>query len=397
MPELPIEFETALLAYLKKGFLKGKFAANAWNDNDVRYFSKGILKLNQAFTTQRSSRALNYFNDPVMRSGYLAYFLPVNAAKALGIFQEKIPNMSLSTEIRIADVGAGPLTMTFGLLFHLFAILKKNPPSHQMPITVFVDAYEQNSTTLKEGMALLRDYVALCDFKNQVRMSVTPHAVNLLKDRLPVMQYDYVLAGNLFNEFETRDVQWHLCQKILSLCKNKGRVLFLEPSFKKVSRDLQALRDQMMGGAFQILGPCLHHETCPLNLVAKADWCHFRHEWQAPKFIRAFDQWTHLKKTHLLYSYLFLQNCAEPKPLYPFTEFVALSDVMAVKNHFEWIGCGPAGRVRFLLQRSDRSSLNQDFQNIGRGKRFVMPDYRNTRGYRLDEIVTVKKKDVIKI
>jgi hypothetical protein len=68
-----------------------------------------------------------------------------------------------------------------------------------------------------------------------------------------------------------------------------------------------------------------------------------------------------------------------------------------VKNHFEWMGCGPAGRVRFLLQRNEWSSLNQDFQNIGRGQRFVMPDYQNTKGYRLDEIVTVKKSDVIKI
>jgi ribosomal protein RSM22 (predicted rRNA methylase) len=308
-----------------------------------------------------------------------------------------MPHTVLPTEICIADVGAGPLTMTFGLLFHLLPLLKKNPPSHQMPITVFVDAYELNLTIVKEGMALLKDYLALCGLKNQVRVIVTPRAVNLLKDRLPVMSYDYVLAGNLFNEFETRDVQWQLCQKILSLCKKQGRVLFLEPSFKKVSRDLQALRDQVMGGTFQILGPCLHHETCPLNVVAKADWCHFRHEWQAPKFIQAFDQLTHLKKTHLLYSYLFLKNSAEPKPIHQFTEFVAISDIMTVKNHFEWMGCGPAGRVRFLLQRNEWSSLNQDFQNIGRGQRFVMPDYRNTKGYRLDEIVTVKKSDVIKI
>lgn len=391
MTALPVEFEKALLTYLKKNFLKGKFAANDWNDNDVRYFSKGILKLNQAFTTARSDRALNYFNDPVMRSGYLAYFLPVNAIKALGIFQEKLPIVSLPPEIRIADIGAGPLTMTFALLFHLFSILKKSPLSQSTPVFISVDAYELNLTIVKEGMALLREYVLLCGLKNQVRVTVTPCALNLLKDRLPAMQYDYVLAGNLFNEFETRDVQWGLCQKILDLCKKNGHILFLEPASKKVSRDLQALRDRIIEGPFHILGPCLHHEACPLNVVAKSDWCHFRHEWRAPKFIQAFDELTHLKKTQLMYSYLFLQNGATPKVSGKLTEFIAISDVMMAKNGFEWIGCGPAGRVRFILQQGDQSPINQGFQKISRGKEFTMPDYKNKNGYRLDEIVFVKK------
>lgn len=397
MPELPIEFEKALLAYLKKNFLKGKFAANDWNDNDVRYFSKGILKLNQSFTTARSDRALNYFNDPVMRSGYLAYFLPVNAAKALGILQDKLLSVTIPKEIHIADIGSGPLTMTFAFLFHFFSALKKNPPSQSTPIFISVDAYELNLTIVKEGMALLRDYIFLCGFKNQVKVSVTPCPLNLLKDRLPAVQYDYVLAGNLFNEFETRDVQWRLCQKVLTLSKKNGHILFLEPASKKVSRDLQALRDQIIEGSFRILGPCLHHETCPLNVVAKSDWCHFRHEWQAPKFIQAFDDLTHLKKTHLMYSYLFLQNGTTSKASSKSNDFVAISDVMISKAGFEWVGCGAAGRVRFTLTQRDQSQSNQGFRDISRGKRFVVADYHNQDGYRLDEIVTVKKNDVVKI
>ena len=80
--ELPSSFEKTLLSYLKKTYLKNKNAIPQWGLRDVQYFSKGIIELNNSFTETRSERRVNYFNDPVMRSGYLAYFLPVNAVRA---------------------------------------------------------------------------------------------------------------------------------------------------------------------------------------------------------------------------------------------------------------------------------------------------------------------------
>ncbi len=96
--EVSPHFEKSLLRYLKTHYLKNSQNLDMrWNSKDTRYFARGIIELNEAFTSQRSGRYRDYFADPVLRSGYLAYFLTVNAAKVCGILNRyDVPPSSLA-------------------------------------------------------------------------------------------------------------------------------------------------------------------------------------------------------------------------------------------------------------------------------------------------------------
>lgn len=386
--ELPPSFEKTLLSYLKETYLKNRNAIPQWGLRDAKYFSKGIIELNDSFTQARSERRANYFNDPVMRSGYLAYFLPVNAVKVLQILMQR--DEFMKSQITMADVGAGPLTMSFGFLFFVLAKLK---PGEK--IKIVIDAYEQNKKILVDGQNLMQNFL-----KHHPAIDVrVNHCVgDLNRMNLPQRDYDYVLVGNLLNEYEKREDQWQVTRKMLARFFGKqGKLVMLEPASKKISRDLQQLRDVILKNTdFVVIAPCLHQETCPLNLTAKSDWCNFQQQWVAPQFIRDFDELTELKKTCLMYSYLFMTKGIAQKNVPDKTQFVAISDLMHAKGRYEIIGCGPAGRVRFIRAHRDQSEENHDFDQLWRGMQFTMPDYVTENSFQLNVNVPVKKKDRVK-
>src|SRR5690349_3720160 len=113
MLEFPAHLEKLILDYLKKAFLdprKMKGAGESFNEKDFKYFSRGAGLLSEAYTVERETLPKNYFNDPVLRSGYLLYFLPVNYLKIIRIFEQFSPQELVSGKIRILDIGCGPGT-----------------------------------------------------------------------------------------------------------------------------------------------------------------------------------------------------------------------------------------------------------------------------------------------
>lgn len=386
-------FEDILLSHLKKNYLRKGNANSAWNKKDTEYFAKGIIALNYNFTKTRSQKPINYFNDPVMRSGYLAYFLPVNAMKAYNIFYQFLKLDKNKNTFRIADLGAGPLTLTFGFLFHLENHLRKNP---KKKITVFIDAFEQNKKILQDGKQILFEFIK--NTKAPIEIYLKEHIGPFQKTLRGQKNYDLLLLGNILNEFDERQSQQRLVEKILRQYSGpQTHTLFLEPGSKKFTRDLQALRDQILEETnYYVLAPCLHQNQCPLNLTAKSDWCNFTQRWQAPSFIKSFDAITDLKKEYLLYSYLFLINEPQKELKYKLNEFIAISDVMRGKGRKEIIGCGPSGRVRFIRSNKDESSQNQDFDKISRGQHFQASFYEHNNEYNLNRNVAVKNQNVIK-
>lgn len=395
---LPPDFVKVLLQYIKKNYLHRGSKTSEWNVRDTEYFSKGIVALNHSFTRNRSGQFKDYFNEPVMRSGYLSYFLPVNAMKVFAILRQfplfttgdgKIP-----TQISIADIGCGPLTLSFGFLFHLL----ENLPKDSSPIHISIDAYELNRKILEDGIHLLDEFLIAAKLKDRISVKVTRFVGDLFRQRMPAKQYDYILLGNFLNELDARSTQQELVEGILQkFGKKGGKVLFLEPGSKKFSRDLQALRDDLIGVTdYRVLAPCLHQSTCPLNLTAKGDWCNFRQQWQAPQFISDFDELTDMKKEYLLYSFLLLQNKPDEAVLFHTPqEYVAISDRIRAKGRFEVVGCGPAGRIRFIRSNADEAPANAAFDQLSRGSYFTVPEYKHRGQYELVHNSSIKKTNKI--
>lgn len=392
--KLPAAFEKALLGYLKRTYLKKGRADSPWNQRDTEYFARGIVELNRSFTETRSQKAFNYLNDPIMRSGYLAYFLPVNAMKAYGILNRfHTPDLK-KERIRVADIGAGPLTLSFGLLFHLTNELEKFPDAK---ITLQIDAFEQNKKIVTDGRGILFDYLRESGLEKRISVQIRDFSGSFFTHLRGAGTYDYLLLGNILNEFDERSDQVSLVLRILSqLSKSSTMALFIEPGSKKFTRDLQAVRDEILEATdYRIQAPCLHQSKCPLNLTAKSDWCNFNEAWQAPQFIRDFDELTELKKSFLLYSYLLLKNDVASAPKNSKKDFLAISDLMKEKGRLEVVGCGPAGRVRFIRAHRDMTKSNEDFERIRRGTKFSAPDFEPKPDFELNRNMPLKAKERI--
>lgn len=386
---MPKEFEIALLKHLKKYYLSGPTSESAWNKKDTSYFARGIVRLNEAFTTSRMDSSGNYFKDPLMRSGYLAYFLPVNAMKAASVFGKIMPLLP-KKRVKLLDIGSGPLSLVFGYLFYLQSINK----THKLPSEIEVHAVEQNDKILKEGMALLQTYLEASGLAKKLKVKIVPIVDNALKFRSKEKDFDLICLGNFLNEIPERQNQSEYILQTLERFAHAKTVFFmLEPAFKKISRDVQSLRDEILEQtAFRVVAPCLHQLTCPLNLTSKGDWCHFMQAWQTPQFIKEFDHITGLKKTFLLYSYLILQNHGEFT--HPMSEFVSISNIMREQGRFELIGCGPGGRIRFVRSHKHKDPVNDDFEKIDRGQYFSFPNFDGQK-FELNKISNIGKHDKI--
>ncbi len=58
-----------------------------------------------------------------------------------------------------------------------------------------------------------------------------------------------------------------------ALAQRAGRVVWVEPGSRALSRRLSALRDALLA-TFRVVAPCPHQAACPA-LATEHDWCHF--------------------------------------------------------------------------------------------------------------------------
>lgn len=390
------DFVQILHSHLKREYLGKGLAHKAWNAEDTRYFSKGVMRLNPLFTTDRPHRAANYFSDPVLRSGYLAYYLPVNLIKTVMILDRGFAGeKNWPQSFRVADIGAGPLTMSLGFLLWL----AHTYPEKLSHIQIHIDAYEQNPAILRDGENILKSLLQRHSQLAKARVTLQTHRIQLLHHRFRKNPCDLVLLGNFFNEIAERRDQWRFVQNTFPMITENGScVVIIEPGTKKSARDLQQLRDDLIEhGGFTVLAPCLHQNTCPLNLEAKGDWCHFTQNWQIPDFIRDMDRITRLEKKWLVYSYLVLQKHPEKIPSHDPHEFVAITDLFKKSGRNEIVGCGPPGRVRFILLSRERSEKNRDLLNLRRGNYFTVTPLKVTSPHRGEQFCNLENNTLIKI
>jgi ribosomal protein RSM22 (predicted rRNA methylase) len=374
--------------YLKSNYLKKTKSSAPWNVNDTKYFAKGVLKLNQLFTKEGLKK--DYFTDPIARSGYLAYFYPINALKAVQIFEKHEDKLTrLPKTLRVADIGAGPLSLSLAIVLYSLSLKERAPQ------TIEIHSFERNAKIAQDGKAIIENLIQ--NLNSPLKVKITNHQVNLRSmDKRKQPDFHILLWGNVLNEIKTRDTQIRLVENILQNQKSKNLLsLFMEPGTKKATRDLQNLRDDLieMNDA-QVLGPCLHQEKCPLNLVSKGDWCHFFEDWDRPKWIEEFDRVTKLKKTSLVYSYLLTRfNSTEDMETTSNKRFLAITNAMRLKKSIDVVGCGASGHVRFRLFREGSSPVNKHISQTERGDVFDVPTYEPKDVFAIDEHMVLKSKD----
>jgi hypothetical protein len=68
---------------------------------------------------------------------------------------------------------------------------------------------------------------------------------------------------------------------------------------------------------------------------------------------------------------------------------------MKEKGRLEVVGCGPAGRVRFIRAHRDMTKSNEDFERIRRGTKFSAPDFEPKPDFELNRNMPLIAKERI--
>lgn len=360
---LPDNFEVSLKAYLKRTYYpdtrKQDFADRDFTEGDYRFFAKGVGRLSEYFTSDRGGLPKNYFNQKDLRSGYLFYFLPVNALKVAGLLNY-IPAPFFQRPLKVLDLGSGPGTGMVGVALHL--------PSSPQPSYTLVD---QNRDALRDAEGLKQGL--------GIPGTITTRYGDLLREPLPKIvrpePYDLILIANFLNEFP-RERRRQLIDLLLRrYLAPAGRILIIEPALKRQTRELMELRDELLAEKMgYVHAPCLHQEGCPMLRHNDRDWCHVYVDWERPRWIEKVDRMLHLQKEYLKGSFLVLGESPlgnEPPPAYTNTQWRVVSGHLNSKGKSELLLCGPGGLPKLLRVTrldKDRSSTNADFDHAQRGE-----------------------------
>jgi hypothetical protein len=162
---------TIVLDELIPAFVKQRFSPQeSWKNkpftqDDVVFFSKGLMELSDFFTEDRLGAKLpNYFTTARFRSSYFLYFFALQGAKFLTLFDrypqaaERAIAHALETgTMRLVDVGAGPGTASIAFLIY---VLSRYEKEKKLPFKIELEWIDYNETILKDGELFLADLLA---------------------------------------------------------------------------------------------------------------------------------------------------------------------------------------------------------------------------------------------
>ncbi len=290
---------------------------------DARFFSQGVEELSELFTEERPQGMPPYFQHPKYRSSYLLYFLPLQMAKFLTLFQQNENALAAALDhgmktghLRIADLGAGPGTAS--LAFLLWLLQNQWYPEKELPL---IELYwsDINKDILKDGQALV-DQIANSFPKTRGKISIQIEVVPWWKasSYLP-HSLSLIFLGHILNESHKPRRESELNWSNLLKRADGGGVLMVEPATRKSSQTLSSLRDQFLESSWiensssSFWGPCLHSGACPLS--QGRDWCHFSYPAQIPgQWFKFFSEALGSERHWVKLSYLWLSSSHYPAP-----------------------------------------------------------------------------------
>ncbi|HEY2902806.1 MAG TPA: small ribosomal subunit Rsm22 family protein [Polyangia bacterium] len=175
-------------------------------------------------------------------------------------------------------------------------------------------------------------------------------------------RFDFIVAAHVLNELHAREPLatriaararkaqvW--CNRLLD---DGGTLILLEPALRETSRELLAVRDQLVAAGLVVVAPCLWIGPCPA-LGRERDWCHdtaVRADAKGPA-------------ARVDFSYLAVRTQGEP--VTDPTLFRIVSAPLAEKGRLRIFGCGPAGRQPLVRLTRHESDSNAAFADLERG------------------------------
>jgi hypothetical protein len=134
-----------------------------------------------------------------------------------------------------------------------------------------------------------------------------------------------------------------------------GTIILVEPALRETSRELLAVRDQLLAlSDLEIVAPCFWKGACPA-LALERDWCHDAVAVEAAGAGGA----------RVDFSYLVLRDRWRPLPGQ--LRYRVVSDPLPEKGRLKLYACGPTGRDPYVRLDKHASPSNAAFADLVRG------------------------------
>ncbi|MBI2344318.1 MAG: methyltransferase domain-containing protein [Deltaproteobacteria bacterium] len=348
----------------------------------LQALAKGAALVSAAFTSERRTLPIHYFNRPDYRSGYLLYFVAVNLPKILHCLSMShiAARLLRQPSLRVLDLGCGPGTGALAMAAWW--------QGHHQQGTLTILGVDQNRKILEDA----RNLMARCF--PQVSHTTVPRTITA--NTLPSLRggpFDVILCANLLNEIPSERERLGLVSTLVQQhLTDHGISLILEPALRQPTRALMVLHDQLLAPHTtphtdprsprsprslaripHILAPCLHQAACPMLRPSRRDWCHAYLDWERPPLIAKLDHLIGNRKEYLKFSYLILSNRgSETSRLNQhLPQYRVVSAPLRSKGKTELLLCpataAPEALTRLTRLDRDRSSANAEFDRVLRG------------------------------
>jgi hypothetical protein len=212
------------------------------------------------------------------------------------------------------------------------------------------------------GEALRARFGATIDVVGVDRVAAPGLVTADLARALPAVEgrFDLIVAAHLLGElFVDRSPDARVdarAQRVRAwtdgLLAPGGTVILVEPALRETSRELLAVRDQLLAlSDLEIVAPCFWTGACPA-LANPRDWCH--------DAVAIADG-----APRVDFSYLVARDRWRPLPGQ--LNYRVVSDPLPEKGRLKLYACGPTGRHAFIRLDRNESPANAAFANLARG------------------------------
>jgi SAM-dependent methyltransferase len=288
-------------------------------------------------------------NDHALLGAYLLYFWPVSYEQVKYCLAQAGFTRS-HPPLRALDIGAGPGPASC-LLFDIGAR--------------DVTAVDRSMPALQvaRGLANERAWRLPVEIWDGETKQPIPQAIR---------PYDCIVASHLLNELWSgaddriaRRVE--LLKRIMASVKHSGALVVIDPALRSTTRDLLAVRDQLIEKGFTVQAPCFTAQPCPA-LADPESTCHVSIRFRSPPLLDEIAQSVGPHREALRMSYLVVRHPPETPATAAGDTFRVVSEPLTNKaGRLRVLLCGPTGRVSLSADPREKHPACAILQKLQRG------------------------------
>ncbi|UTD13753.1 hypothetical protein HO345_12590 [Treponema denticola] len=337
---------------------------------------KDIRILFHELTNERSSRKVNYLNNPVKLTAYIYHYMwwnLVRISKLIGNLDFDLKDGDI-----IADFGCGPMT-----LMCAFWIAKPELRSKKLHWY----CADISGKALAAGEALFNSLFAFTNQKAGIEQTSNWKLTKLNGSfGLPLKEkVNLFVSANMFNEIfwdssiKIEGEAERAAKTIQHYLQKNGAALIIEPGIPLAGEFVSALRKNFIEKKYKIISPCPHSEICPIpgkkmseqkNIkypIASDKWCHFSfYADDTPPKLVELSEAAKLEKTRASLSFIYCRG-EEKKEKQAESKKEKKDFLARISSEIIKLGDGKIGRYAcsekgFLLlteKKSSRSKLKE--------------------------------------